>query len=384
VWTLQEVAVARNPVFKVGCYECPAKCFYHLCLESVSRTAEVTPYRRALTATPADYRFLSIDMYWVVRQEYQGISRNPSYYQDTLLDLPGVCLHEMLRRHCACQATDPRDHIYSLLPAILEVFGTTWKGPTADYSKPVTEIFEEFSRYLVMNGAGLELLYLNTRSKSITPLPSWVPDFSAQTPQHFPERPEVLQMRRPSEVIGWRKIHLDTAKAAKNGELPLKGQQISSVRFLGGRFPLEEELSDPESEHHKRLLSKFFNEAKELCMQMVIAECREFSEAELEAYVDKQSATVVDLIVQKSIPKAGLRNDFAIFSTSSNQLAVSRGDVQQGDIIVLLVGGYCPYIMRPDGTRFKFIGPCIIHGLNETESPVREQDIGSLPTFILC
>jgi hypothetical protein len=102
-------------------------------------------------------------------------------------------LVELLGSVSTFQATDGRDKIFAQLGMMTEVAAMDeiplTIGP--DYCKPVAQVFQEFTRWVISSQNNLDLLALLRSAKSCSAsgrapsggLPSWVPDYRSGLPQ---------------------------------------------------------------------------------------------------------------------------------------------------------------------------------------------------------
>jgi hypothetical protein len=96
-------------------------------------------------------------------------------------------LEQLLTTHRFCQATDPRDKIYSLLGISAKDKAPFLDARQAecvrvDYEVPVELLYTKVARMLVESRLDLRILDQreSNRERSIKTLPSWVPDFSVR------------------------------------------------------------------------------------------------------------------------------------------------------------------------------------------------------------
>jgi hypothetical protein len=57
-----------------------------------------------------------------------------------------------------------------------------------------------------------------------------------------------------------------------------------------------------------------------------------------------------------------------ICTTASGYLAAVPCTSEVGDCIALLAGGRVPFVLRPIGGHYSFIGPCYVHGIMKGEA----------------
>jgi hypothetical protein len=73
-------------------------------------------------------------------------------------------------------ATDPRDKVYALY-GLLE--DSTAAGFSADYKKLTELVYTDTAKFLIEQYILLDILGLVEPKHSLSPLPSWVPDWSS-------------------------------------------------------------------------------------------------------------------------------------------------------------------------------------------------------------
>jgi len=56
------------------------------------------------------------------------------------------------------------------------------------------------------------------------------------------------------------------------------------------------------------------------------------------------------------------------FVTKNGLMGVGPDGMKEGDIIGILFGGRVPYVLRPVGDGFRFVGECYVSGLMNGEA----------------
>ena len=107
------------------------------------------------------------------------------------------------------EASDPRDKIYSILGirgARIDLRAT--KDVQVDYKKSTQEVFTETTKAIILGGSSFNICGMkgNLSSKSITGLPSWVPDYSSSstslaTSFSRPDPPSPYSASGDSEIV---------------------------------------------------------------------------------------------------------------------------------------------------------------------------------------
>ena len=59
--------------------------------------------------------------------------------------------------------------------------------------------------------------------------------------------------------------------------------------------------------------------------------------------------------------------DNVLFTTAKGYIGQGPPWMHDGDIICILFGGKVPYVLRPEGSHWRFIGECYVHGIMQGE-----------------
>lgn len=109
-------------------------------------------------------------------------NRPSQWVRDTEMDESKISrrLFNCLRDSRGCEATDPRDQVYALLPLLVGDMQGNHKGLVkADYSRTTSQVYTELAcKFLNTSGIGLGVIQAVFPSSNIPGLPSWVPDWS--------------------------------------------------------------------------------------------------------------------------------------------------------------------------------------------------------------
>lgn len=158
VWVLQEALLARDVAVICGDRQVPWEALRIFKEYDQGGTVRLVPYILSNRASK-----------WVrdTEKDESKISRR---------------LFNCLRESRGCEATDPRDQVYALLPLLMGDFlpqGNYKPLIEPDYSRTIAQVYTDLAcRFLNTPGIGLELLRAAFPSSNISDLPSWVPDWS--------------------------------------------------------------------------------------------------------------------------------------------------------------------------------------------------------------
>lgn len=160
VWVLQEALLACDVTALCGNREVPWEAFKTFKNYDIGKTVRQLPY--------------------VLR------GRASTWFGGTETDENKISrrLFNCLRDSRGCEATDPRDQVYALLPLLMgDLLAQGRHKPfiTPDYSRTTTEVYTDLAcKFLSTPGIGLGVLQTVFPSSNIPGLPSWVPDWSTK------------------------------------------------------------------------------------------------------------------------------------------------------------------------------------------------------------
>lgn len=158
VWVLQEALLAREVAVICGDREVSWEAF-----------KTFKDYDQGKTVRPLPYVFKASASKWIGNTE---------------TDLARISkrLFDCLRESRGCEATDPRDQVYALLPLLMGDFRSQGKSKpliNPDYSRTMTQVYTDLAcQFLNTPGIGLGVLQAVFPCSKMSGLPSWVPDWS--------------------------------------------------------------------------------------------------------------------------------------------------------------------------------------------------------------
>ncbi|EKG20144.1 Heterokaryon incompatibility [Macrophomina phaseolina MS6] len=187
VWTIQEIMLANEVVVYSGPFEYPWKTMYNtaLVVGALFNNIRPTGWLAAI-----DRKYVEGARLHVLMKRFgQPLRRRPlEFYFD------------LARSH---GATDPRDKVFALLGLAEPEPRTEYLD--ADYSRTVQEVYLLCASYVLRGRTGLQLLSMveDKSERSLTSLPSWVPDLSvAPKARRLRFREDAQREARIYEVIG--------------------------------------------------------------------------------------------------------------------------------------------------------------------------------------
>lgn len=194
VWILQEVGMSKTK--NVIIYYRGSILSWQTIVQAATFLGSYEPGERyqAVQLPPSSRRLEMIMSKWTTMgtsgspfptiDRYGHLRDHNSFYQS--LFLWEVSLAELLQDSRFCQATDPRDKVYSLL----NMLGAERIYPKRawllgiNYSLPPVEEYARGARYSIETECSLEIMCYKEGAAAIDSLPSWFPDWTQQ--QLFP------------------------------------------------------------------------------------------------------------------------------------------------------------------------------------------------------
>jgi hypothetical protein len=165
MWTIQEVALASKCTILCG-----------------SKSVSWEKFSTALERLESFPIFQGISLYVAshsIPRKYFQTGRRIFKREDS----QKLCVSKILTYTRGKNATDLRDKVYALY-GMLERLGVN--PPEPDYSKPAADIYRDITIAAIVHDSSLEVLKQVEGHKSISDLPSWVPDWSNTNIRRFP------------------------------------------------------------------------------------------------------------------------------------------------------------------------------------------------------
>jgi hypothetical protein len=296
------------------------------------------------------------------------------------------------------RATDPRDQIYGKLG--LEAFARSGLHVEPNYDKSVKQVYLDFAVSGMNHFQNLDVLsFASFRNAQRDNIPSWVPlwnenlvmssilvqfgnwnwkaDGGERKEKPFDVRNDFLfvegvvldQVLRSIYVDseGWRPSY---ARNKKNSLYQLwqqecrshepefnKSSQIEDPRFLGLAASIVAGVQDT----YHRITDDWVGFQKRVTsfMNLSILDKAERSYSAL----TESEETWFHYRWRAQACTAGR----VLFETNSGYVGLGPQSLQKNDLVCVLYGGKVPFILRPDGDHYKFVGESYVHGFMEGE-----------------
>ena len=282
----------------------------------------------------------------------------------------------ILRQCAETRCQDPRDHIYGILGMTSTQVYTSKarhspKGLslTVDYRRSTSQVFQDLAIYLMRCERCLSVLHLKAKFRhasiyhqfvhSDLVLPSWTPDWRYTT--------------KPADWINQRifENYLSPLHDIGPQELPnilrLNGYCLATVSTAGSvEIALEKSLKEgsisPQgSDKYWRYISLTYGRScKIIALSMILSPTTAAFTTEESSLLGKINAGQLSLW---EVP----------------------GVVQNGDVVVAVMGGYTPLLIRPIPAKdtYEYVGPALLGELNRV-CPSDEPVMGSQINVILA
>jgi hypothetical protein len=392
VWCIQEVVLAKDAIMFWGEHE--------LSWADIGLIAtwlsEITPQRALEYDSNAFYADVEVGNAF---RMYRFRERKLSGFIDLLDD----CV--------TFEATNPRDRVYGLL-ALLEA-NKEAQALSVDYEKSFEEVYADTVVAVIQVSLDLNpLKYVNhgiSYRRTEQNFTSWTPNWHDKIGiRRMPAHGSPLSACKNLVVTS-----ADTSKI-NSKHLCLEGllySEVTSVHVVMDLDSLENLREHPFLENYSALfgpeetcsvgeLSKMFALARTLT-----AGCNSSLEDIIDANKEEQGTfyrsflTVIRMLnagvdtmnFRKDLPFEESFYDEAeivctnrrLFQTANGNFGLGPTAARKGDIVVVLFGGDTPYILRPCGTSYSFIGQAYVDSLMQGEL-VDQMEVGRVQKQEFC
>jgi hypothetical protein len=317
-------------------------------------------------------------------------------------------LLDLLRIGCNFACRDPRDKVYALLGLASENLGIV-----PDYEKRPARVFVDTALRILQSSSNLDLLNHVGGSKEIE-LPSWVPDWSVPKTRfllnsRFIFSTECVEHCASADTTS--EVEFD----ADHSILIARGIIIDSIRYSAGdpTINVSGVAQEPDQilVEYPRMMEAFQKICKVFNYQTHTGHIPAELLNSLSRTITTDRAVLRDVeggnaktcflaylkmcqfryekarfkINGESMPRGeynsttqaeGLQflkhsliaEGRSLCVTTSGRLCLAPSETMVGDKVTILYGGKTPYILRPIGEIFEFVGESYVHGLMKGEA----------------
>ncbi|KAI8931033.1 hypothetical protein NX059_012044 [Plenodomus lindquistii] len=378
-WCVQEFILNRNLVILCGSFEVPSEIFYSL-LSFLLIPSSAVPD----------------NLVWIGNNEARTLAAstfNLCFLRAKFYNDSDFFFFNLLLFTWPTRASDPRDKIYSLLGLASDAKNL---NIDVDYTCDVTELFTKVTGRIVQQHKGIALLSFITSIKSLD-LPSWVPDWSVGTANLLYSHEaatsksacvkvsdeRVLQVRGcvidrvnyVSEPINNAILSIENldkrTRGLSSSDDWICGEERLTAVWLDGLIarvrrllPYPGGLSEREVVW-RTLICNFDSHRKlaPLEYEAKFEALRDFIESPTQLTMGAREEALEFLrLVQ-------LRLASRLCTTQKKYFGAVIEETQEGDVVCLLEGASCLFILRVAGdNKYKLIGPAYVHGLMHGEA----------------
>jgi hypothetical protein len=268
------------------------------------------------------------------------------------------------------EATDPRDKVFGLL-GFLDEQARNSEFLQPDYKKDVPNVFIDVVRYIIGRHDGVKALSEVFRffpDAAIDPnetFPSWVPRWDLGIDSFSEGWPNWTAGGAPME---------NGAEIIDNRILSLKGIKIGVLNLTTQLWPHETTLIEDDISRISILL--------DTVQQFSSSKTKEAIQEALARTLTLGRVGAIDLLGFLSIARPRLEGhdieratDFYVnlskkefFITDDHCMGVGSKTSELGDVVCIIYGHEMPYLLRPTGTQYKYIGACYLDGFMNGEA----------------
>ncbi|KAI1122277.1 heterokaryon incompatibility protein-domain-containing protein [Nemania abortiva] len=370
VWVIQEITLARKAVLLCGPYAADwervrkATAGFNSCMLYMGEILEATvPYGQPRRFSPFRRGAAGMRVFRQLRFEkwerpYLSTAKPPS--KGAFL-----CLLDIATDY---QSKDKRDKVYAILGLSEELNGR--QPLCADYTKSVCEVYMETARLIFEDMGCLEFLNQVEKNRDLSGvdpvLPSWVPDWAVPSNQQSClrgglHRPKLAPLDTGKARDGMEKFSFTCGSTARcdfcfnTKTITVEGFVVGTIGEVHQRYIDVD--PDIRFEGHKRFCKRItwgYPRASEVFERHSywlgwLGFQSSFPPPRITVGIDERRRSVRQWAINTT-------RCFKVTRGKSCLLACSDGLVQPGDFVCALFGGNMPYILRPKGDSWLFIG----------------------------
>jgi hypothetical protein len=282
-------------------------------------------------------------------------------------------------------ATDPRDKVYALLGLAVD---RDLLELQPDYETEPSLVFLQTALRIIEVGRNLDIFsWASPHRESVTPF--WVPDWS----QNTREAPTPLLITTTSKSVYRASLQSTPELETTNGgaTLILAGGILDRVKHSWSLYSLlkEDDYSLLNSLVQRAcLLSRYeVRSDAELAFATTLVAGLDFENEETTSEVSEWMRAILrlDETYSGNILAASAARDVdctpafkflkalgpvsrrSLAITAQGYLCLAPVDTKDGDCVAVLLGGKTPYILRPDGEEYRFLGESYVYGIMKGE-----------------
>jgi hypothetical protein len=425
VWTIQEHAMAVQPVVMCGTNKASWKLFFDFSSAAADLLSNVSQVNDQMAIMKKRDLWRCRNLVTLLLSNAEIEYENSEVGSAAKLKL--LMMSAYLSQVNSC--SDPLDKVYSLYGILSDHFAQL---PVVDYKRDRSELYAAFTR-ATMQGT-LKFWPASShqwKSNPLSELPSWVPDLMST---HYDEIGfHCLPDRLPDDdsEIGANnatlasKISSDLLSCSDSGLITLKGIQFSTIEVSDKRWPTfhaatwkrvfclvswimfclnlsTSSIPYPQQNGNLLALRTIFDavlhegRAKRragflACLQWFEKEAQAFQMVDPNAWEDsealiKRASTLLRDTLRSAFISTSLSISGSIlFLTTTGHIGVTIGDVERGDTIALLSGSQRPIVIRrQQNGQWRCVASAYVAGIMQGEAWPKDKSVDELDTFVLA
>ena len=274
--------------------------------------------------------------------------------------------------------TDPRDKVFAMLGLAQALV------LQPSYSARVEDVYLTTTRFLILESGNLDILCCVSHPKTIATLPSWVPDWQAQVAVH---RKLGKSTVRAPDAPRQQVRYSDNSRT-----LTVEGWSVASIATVANVFTRDDSgVLIGWNEFFEKTIHSDGRSSSELYRRTLLAGERLpgiTSDEELHsAYEAWENLLTRRLGGYKPLTNLPDENDKGtefdramtetcagrrLFATAQHNLGLAPSEARAGDVVCFLGINSTPFILRPRGNYFEFVGESYAHDFVEQGHPLRQ------------
>ncbi|KAI0893985.1 heterokaryon incompatibility protein-domain-containing protein [Annulohypoxylon nitens] len=392
-WVRQEAFAARVMVMQFSGLQISWKDYERIrdFIASIRQHAEAKSRSAIVDFTDAVYLKSPFNaIMTLVHEDYQKDRRMRGENDQALVNGP-VSLLDALIFSSSFGVTDPRDLVYGILgfttvPISQTGIGTSEPTLEVDYGRSVSEVYQDVVKYEIARTGSLDILDFAASHPASSNIPSWTPDWRTYDPK-------LAQHRVLSKTNSWKYGFIDVKRIGvpwkptiqhsdANGVLSTEGIVLGALHEKVEEATAWTPFISPifESGFKERFGGRSFDDTS-----LFQGVCRDYKSTFYETFKDENLPLYEGKVAGVTVTKAGLRLVTLVqngmlekirhdlrnrvilppepirgnhtIGCASSSISIAPKGFRGNDIIVLLKGSQCPFVLRrSDQGKYALVG----------------------------
>lgn len=265
------------------------------------------------------------------------------------------------------EATDPRDKVFAVLGLLQQGADGAHPPPTADYSKPVDQVYREAAAYIINSKRSLDILLAASGLEGEeSSLPSWVPNWRRTGNDHRPTL--FINGSRMQPLLYFSgstdAVFLNGHGYCASGGSKMEARFSDDLRTAHVRGFLFDNIADAGPPHDGgSSITDIMEGARSVLARLTShgveqAEVAEVTEEELRTILRAGSYTERndDFFRSEDQVVENIMSKRRFFVTKSGHLCIGPARTEVGDSVYYMAGCNFPMVFRSKGDRLTLVG----------------------------